>query len=233
MMFGALSLACSPWDKSGRRQHALARGWAGTLLRFSGSPVTFLHADRIDLSAPAVYAVNHLSYMDTPVIFSCLRFQFRILARHDLFKIPFMGWHLNRSGQIPVDSSSLRSQVASLNRGVAALKSGMPLVVFPEGGRSEDGLLKSFMSGPAWMAIRAQVPLVPLALIGTRELLPMHVYHLRPRPLLLVCGEPVPTTGLASKDAGLLTERLHAAIWSMYQQYSEQEAAAAEVVSQV
>lgn len=214
--FGAASLAVSRWDSSGRRQHTIASRWARALLRISGSPVTLLHGERLSRFPAAVYAANHLSYMDTPVIFGKLPFQFRILARHDLFRIPFMGWHLRRSGQIPVDSSSLRSQVASLNLGVAALKAGMPLVVFPEGGRSEDGLPHSFMSGPAWMAIRANVPIVPLTLVGTHELLPMHVYHLRPRPLLLIVGEPIPTQGLTSKDANALTERVHDAIALTY-----------------
>ena len=83
-----------------------------------------------------MYVSNHLSYMDTPVVLNKLPFQFRILARHDLFKIPFIGWYLQRSGQIPVDSTSLRSTLASLNRGVKALQAGMPLMIFPEGGRS-------------------------------------------------------------------------------------------------
>jgi 1-acyl-sn-glycerol-3-phosphate acyltransferase len=219
--FGSLSLTASLWDRSGRQQHAIARIWARTLLRISRSSAQVVGGEHLLRGAPAVYTANHLSYMDTPVIFSYLPFQFRILARHDLWKIPFMGWHLRRSGQIPVDSTSLRSQVGSLNRGVAALKSGMPLVVFPEGGRTSDGHLKSFMSGPAWMAIRAQVPVVPVALVGTYELLPMHVYHLRPRPLLLVVGEPISTTGLTTRDVDALTTQTHDAISAMYYRYSE------------
>ncbi|MHB1023372.1 MAG: lysophospholipid acyltransferase family protein [Acidobacteriaceae bacterium] len=231
-VFGSLSLTTSLWDRSGRQQHAIARAWARTLLRISGSPVTVIGAEHLQNQAAAVYTVNHLSYMDTPVIFSHLPFQFRILARHDLWKIPFMGWHLKRSGQIPVDSSSLRSQVGSLNRGVAALKAGMPLVVFPEGGRTSDGHPKSFMSGPAWMAVRAQVPIIPMALVGTYELLPMHVYHLRPRPLLLVVGEPIATTGLTTKDVDSLTAQTYDAISAMYYRYAELTAEAQEPAAQ-
>lgn len=232
VFFGSLSLTASLWDRSGRQQHAIARAWAKMLLQVSWSPVKVIGAERLQQNSAAVYTVNHLSYMDTPVIFSHLPFQFRILARHDLWKIPFMGWHLKRSGQIPVDSSSLRSQVASLNRGVAALKDGMPLVVFPEGGRTSDGHPKSFMSGPAWMAIRAQVPIVPMALVGTYELLPMHVYHLRPRPLLLVIGEPIPTMGLTTKDVDALTAQTHDAISEMYYRYSELTAEASQPAEQ-
>src|SRR5205085_829870 len=114
------------------------------------------------------------------------------------------------------DSSSSRSAIAGLLRGVGALKAGMRLFVFPEGSRSPDGRLRTSASGAAFMAIRAGVPLVPLALVGTYELLPIHVYSLRPRPLKLVVGEPISTDGLTTRDADALTVRLHAAIAEMY-----------------
>lgn len=114
-----------------------------------------------------------------------------------------------------------RSAVAGLLRGVAALKAGMPLVLFPEGSRSPDGHLQTAHSGCAFMALRAGVPLVPLALIGTYELLPIHVYSLRPRPLMIIVGDPIPTDGLTTKDADALTARLYDEIGKMYYQYSE------------
>lgn len=214
--FGSVSMLASIFDGSGRIQHAIAHAWGGALLRLAMSPVRVEGAENLSKMQTAVYAVNHLSYMDTPVLFAKLPFQFRILARHDLFKIPFIGWYLQRSGQIPVDSTSLRSTLASLNRGVKVLQSGMPLVIFPEGGRSSDGRLQNFLSGPAYMAIRAQVPIVPMALIGTYELMPMHTYHLQPRPLLLVVGEPISAAGYTSKMADALTERIRDRIAEMY-----------------
>jgi 1-acyl-sn-glycerol-3-phosphate acyltransferase len=111
--------------------------------------------------------------------------------------------------------------VAGLLRGVAALKAGMPLVLFPEGSRSPDGHPQAWASGCAFMAIRAGVPLVPLAMIGTYELLPIHVYSLRPRPLKVIVGDPIPTEGLTTRDADALTERLAGEIAKMYYQYSE------------
>ncbi|HXB63032.1 MAG TPA: lysophospholipid acyltransferase family protein [Acidobacteriaceae bacterium] len=222
--FGCVSLLCSLWDRSGRQQHAIAQVWARVLLWVVFSPVRIVNPENLQKHGAAVYVCNHLSYMDTPVLFSRLPFQFRILARHDLWKIPFIGWHLNRSGQIPVDSTNIRSTVTSLNLGVAALKSGMPLLVFPDGGRSADGSVRPFLAGSAWMAIRAGVPIVPLALVGTYELLPMHVYHLNPRPLLLVAGEPISTEGCTTKDADALTQRVFDAVSAMYYENSGHEA---------
>jgi 1-acyl-sn-glycerol-3-phosphate acyltransferase len=218
--FGTIALLASLFDASGRLQHRIARAWGTTVLRIAVSPVRLVGAENLRGVGPAVYAANHLSYMDTPVILSKLPFQFRILARHELFRIPFIGWYLRRSGQIAVDSTSLRANLASLNRGADTVKRGMSLVLFPEGGRSADGRLQPFHSGAAIMAIRAQAPLVPLALIGTYELMPMHTYHLHPRPLLLVVGKPIPTTGCTTRQADQLLEQVVASIHQMFAQHS-------------
>lgn len=219
--FGSIALLASLLDRTGRIQHAIAHAWGGALLRLTLSPVRVIGAENFRKAPTAVYAANHLSYMDTPVVLGKLPFQFRILARHDLFKLPFIGWYLQRSGQIPVDSTSLRSTLASLNRGVKVLEAGMPLVIFPEGGRSPDGRPQPFLSGPAYMAIRARVPIVPMALVGTYELMPMHTYHLQPRPLLLIVGEPIPTTEYTTKMADALIQRVFRSIAQMYADYAD------------
>src|SRR5215469_15130560 len=147
--FGSISLIAGLWDKSGRQQHFIARTWARVLLRLTLSPVTVEGLERLQplrregsRRPLAVYASNHLSYYDTPMLFAKLPFQFRILAKASLWKLPFIGWYLNRSGQVPIDQSSARAGVASLMRGVKTLDAGLPLMIFPEGGRSGSGKLK-------------------------------------------------------------------------------------------
>jgi len=214
--FGTLSLVCGVWDKSGRQQHAIASVWARVLLRIAMSPVKLEHAERLSVGGAAVYASNHLSYYDTPVLFAKLPFQFRILAKAPLWKIPFIGWYLERSGQVPIDQSSGRAGVVSLGRGARTLEAGMPMVIFPEGGRAFNGELQPMLAGAAWMAIKAQVPLVPLTLVGTYELLPIHVYALKPRPVKLIVGEPISTIGMSTRDAEALTDRLRGIIHETY-----------------
>jgi 1-acyl-sn-glycerol-3-phosphate acyltransferase len=218
--FGCVSLLCGLWDKSGQQQHAIARAWANVLLWISLSPVKLVGRERLHVHEVAVYASNHLSYYDTPVLFAKLPFQFRILAKKSLWTVPFVGWYLNRSGQVAIDAKSGRSAIAGLLRGAKTLEHGMPLVIFPEGGRAEHGLMTPFQSGAAFMAIRAQVPLVPLALIGTYEMLPIHTYHLTPRPLKIVVGDAIPTAGLTTRDADEITERLFRAISALYAEHS-------------
>jgi 1-acyl-sn-glycerol-3-phosphate acyltransferase len=172
--------------------------------------------EKIDLLKPQVYVVNHLSALDIPVLYAYLPFQFRILAKKELFRYPFMGWHLHRSGQIPVVLENPKASVRSLTRAVAALKQGMSLVVFPEGGRSPDGQLHPFMGGAFYAAIRAQVDVVPMALVGTYEMLKMNTWHIKPAPLYLLVGEPISTAGLTSRDLEKVTSRAHDVIAQLY-----------------
>jgi 1-acyl-sn-glycerol-3-phosphate acyltransferase len=219
---GSLSLLVSLVDKHGRAQHRIARVWARSLLFFAGCSLRICGKENLHRNSVAVYASNHTSYMDTPVVFAALPFQFRILAKKELWPIAFIGWYLDRSGQIPIDTRNPRSTLSSLSVGVKALRAGMPLFVFPEGGRTPNGELQNFLSGAAYLAIRAQVPLVPIALSGVYDLLPMHTRHLYPGELTLTAGEAIDTAGMTVRQTDELTERLRARI----QELSGQPAAA-------
>jgi 1-acyl-sn-glycerol-3-phosphate acyltransferase len=172
MVFGSLALAASLFDKHGRLQHRIARVWARASVFLSGSGLQVIGLENIPAET-AVFASNHTSYMDTPVVFASLPFQFRILAKKELWGLPFIGWYLDRSGQIPIDTENPRTTLSSFAAGVRTLRDGLSVFVFPEGGRTPDGNLKTFLNGAAFLAIRAKVPLVPIALIGVRELLPI------------------------------------------------------------
>lgn len=205
---GSLSLLASLFEKDGSVQHSIARLWARGSVACSFAPLTIRGAENLRKCPVAVYASNHTSYMDTPVLFATLPFQFRILARKELWQIPFIGWHLNRSGQIPIAIGDTHASLSSLGAGARALRGGMPLLVFPEGGRTSDGHLRPFLSGAAFLAIRAQVPLVPIALRGVYDLLPIHTHHFFPCPLTLSVGEPIDTKGMTIRQVNDLTETL-------------------------
>ena len=231
--FGSLSLLASLFEKDGSLQHRIAQMWARVSVAISGCPVTVLGGENLRKGLVGVYACNHLSYMDTPVIFSLLPFQFRIVARHDLWKLPFIGWHLRRSGQVPVNVDNPRASISSLGSAVKTLKSGMPLFIFPEGGRTSDGHPAAFLNGPAFMAIRAQVPVVPMALIGTHELLPIHAGEFYPVPITLAVGEPIETKDYSIRQVDELTARLSEAICRLYYEHSYLEAPAKMAIEDI
>lgn len=217
--FGSVSLISSLWDKSGRLQHRIAQRWGRVVTWISGASVSVVNREKLN-GRVAVYVANHLSYADTPVIFGVLPFQFRIVARHDLFKMPFIGWHLTRSGQVPVNVANPRASISSLGSAVKTLKLGMPVFIFPEGGRTETGHVENFLNGPAFMAIRAGVPIVPMALIGTHELLPIHSAEFHPVPVTLVVGEPIETAGYWIRRMEELTGRVRDSISRLYYEHS-------------
>jgi 1-acyl-sn-glycerol-3-phosphate acyltransferase len=227
--FASLAVLASLFEKRGIWQHRIAQAWARVGVFISGARLTVYGREHLN-GEPAVYICNHLSYMDTPVIFSALPFQFRIVARHDLWKIPFIGWWLGRSGQVPVDVSNPRASISSLIGAVRTLKAGMPLFIFPEGGRTLDGKMAKFMNGPAFMAVHAHLPIVPMALIGTHELLPIHTHTIHKVPVALAVGEPIQTQGMTTKQVNELTTRLEQRVAALYDEHSWQQTSSAPPV---
>jgi 1-acyl-sn-glycerol-3-phosphate acyltransferase len=221
VVLGTVSLITSLWDRDGHQQHRIARFWSWLILKTIHSPLTISGLDKIDKTKPHLYAVNHLSAMDIPALYVALPFQFHILAKKSLFHYPFLGWHLRRSGQIPVDAESALASMRSLNRAAESLKGGMPLVIFPEGGRCRDGHLQPFMPGGFYVAIKSGADIVPMALVGTFELLPMNTFHIQPRPLYLLVGEPISSKGYTSRQVDQLSAVVHKAIADLY--YSKAE----------
>jgi 1-acyl-sn-glycerol-3-phosphate acyltransferase len=217
VVMGTLSLLSSFVDRDGSIQHWFARSWSWLILKTVFSPATVIGRENLP-EGPVVIAANHQSAMDIPLLYVYLPTQFRIVAKIELFKYPFMGWHLTRSGQIAVDEKNVRANLKTLQRGVETLKHGMPLVVFPEGGRTPDGAIKPFMAGAFYMAIKAGVPVVPVAIVGTFEVLRMWSYIIRPGKLQLVIGKPIPTHGFSTRDMEGLSEKVKAAIEDMYYQ---------------
>jgi 1-acyl-sn-glycerol-3-phosphate acyltransferase len=228
VILGTLSLLSSFFDHAGRIQHNLARLWSWLILRTASSPLAVQGLDRIDLAQPAIYAANHSSALDIPVLYVGLPFQFRILAKIELFRLPFVGWHLKRSGQIAIDRTDARHSMRSLSAAAQTVKAGMPLVVFPEGGRSTDGHLQPFLGGVFYVAIKAQVPIVPMAIVGAFEALPMNTYVIHPNQFRLIAGDPIPTTGLVSRDMEALSARVRQAMSDLFYAHSKLPAPAAE-----
>lgn len=215
---GAISLTGSFFDRDGSFQHAMAKLWSRGILAVSFTPVTVENPER--LVGPCVVAANHISAFDIPVLYTHLPMQFRIVANKPLFKIPFVGWHLRRSGQIPIDRSTMKTTIKTLHVAVEDLKQGLSVVIFPEGGRSPSGRIDKFMNGAFYVAIKAQAPVLPVAIVGTYEVLPMNTFHIMPRPLLMRVGEAIPTSGLTLRDVDTLADRVKAVIEEMYYEKS-------------
>ena len=216
LVLGILALPGGMFDQSGRRLHWFSRAWSWLIMKTILSPVKVTGLEKIDTSKPHVYAANHASAMDIPVLYVYLPFQFRIVFKKELLAYPVVGWQLRRSGQVCIDQQKPTNSIAAIRSAVKSLKAGMPLVIFPEGGRTPDGEIKPFLPGAFFLALKAQVDIVPVALIGTYELLPMDTYHIKCRPLEMRVGDPISTAGLTMRDLEGVSEKVRRAMEELY-----------------
>jgi 1-acyl-sn-glycerol-3-phosphate acyltransferase len=216
VVLGIVSIPVSLLGEKGRILHGFARFWSLLIMKIIRSPTTVIGLDKIDPSKPHVYAVNHASALDIPVLYVYLPFQFRIAFKKELLAYPIVGWHLKRSGQVCVDQQNPAASIGSIRSALKSLKGGVPLVIFPEGGRTPDGQVKPFLPGAFFLAIKAQVDIVPVALVGTYELLPMNTYHIKCRPLEMRVGQPISTARYTLRDMEELSDRVHQAVEDLY-----------------
>ncbi|HEY1204828.1 MAG: lysophospholipid acyltransferase family protein [Bryobacteraceae bacterium] len=207
-LMGTVSMVVSIFDSSGRTQHRVARAWARILLGIAGARIRVEGGERIASGSSYVIVANHLSFMDIPVILAHIPVEIRFLAKRSLFKSPFIGPHLRRAGHLPVEREDVRASLKSMAEAAQIIRNrGISVLIFPEGGRSPDGM-REFREGAAYIAIKAGVSAVPVALDGTRQILPMGSIHMKPGEVVLRIGDPIPVDGLKIHDRHALTEEL-------------------------
>ena len=194
-------------DYGGRLQHAIARRWGRMLMAVFLIEVRVSGSKGLDPEQPYVLASNHFSLIDTPLMFGFMPVPFRILARDGLWKIPFIGWHISRAGHLPVNRENPRRAVQNIAYAAEKVREGRSILVFPEGCRRRGEKAPRFKTGAAHIAIRAGVPIVPIAISGTRAILPPGSYHLRPDLAEIRMGEPI-KTGDSHWTARRLTHEL-------------------------
>jgi 1-acyl-sn-glycerol-3-phosphate acyltransferase len=220
VVFGSVSLVVSLFDATGRGQHACARVWARSLLLFAGVRVVVRGLENIAPGRTYIFAANHQSYMDIPVAFARLPVNFRIMAKASLFHIPFLGWHLRRSGHLLVERDNPLRAARSLLAAASHIRSGTPVFVFPEGGRSPDGHFQEFKAGMFLLAIKAGVPVIPVTLNGTRAVLKMRSWNIRPGRVEMILHAPIPTEGLHFRAAQELSARVRDTIAAAFDEVS-------------
>ena len=216
VVLGTICIPVSYFGDRARIMHGFARFWTKLIMKTIASPVMVSGLEKIDATKPYVYAANHGSALDIPVLFANLPFQFRIVFKKELLSYPMVGWYLKSSRQVCIDQQNPSRSTTDIRSAVKSLKAGMPLVILPEGGRTPDGELKPFLPGAFFLALKAQVDVVPVALIGTFETLPMNTFHIKSRPLEMRVGEPMPTAGLTTRDLEALSAKVHQAMEELY-----------------
>jgi 1-acyl-sn-glycerol-3-phosphate acyltransferase len=212
IVMGTISLALAPFDRTGELQHACARIWCRMVAFTIGARITMHGTDNVKPGQPYVYMANHSSLIDTPALFAYLPYQFKIMAKKELFYVPFMGWHLWTSGNFPIERGDAQRTAKSVRAVIDGIKAGKSLAVFPEGSRTPDGRLQDFKPGTFKIAVRAGVPIVPVSIRGTYALLPKTTLAPRPGRVDVFIGTPIPTAGFDEKAVPDLIAKTRSAI---------------------
>lgn len=178
----------------------LARWWGRTICRLAGVRPRINGLANLDGKRPYIFVANHQSQFDIFVLQGYFEYDFRWLAKKELFQIPLLGWGMRRSGYIPVDRGHGRQALASLGVAAQRIAAGTSVVIFPEGTRSPDGQLLPFKAGGMVLAIKAGVEVVPMAIAGTHEILPKGRLLPRPGSVCIEIGRPIASSAYNLKQ---------------------------------
>ena len=205
IVLGAVSLASSLLDRRGHAAHWCARIWSWLILATTGVRVHVTGTERVARDRAYVFVANHQSIYDIPILFSMLPFQLRIIAKASLGSFPVLGWHLRYTGHLLVHRG--RHGATALNLVAGLIDRGHSLLVFPEGTRSADGEVGGFKGGVFLMAVEADLPIVPVAVIGSRHVMLKGRLMTCPGEVEVVVHDPLPTRGLTREDVRTLADR--------------------------
>lgn len=215
IVFAILAIPLSQLPHGGRWFQRCSKGWSALILGASGVRLKVLHPDRMRADGNYVIASNHESFTDIPVLFAALSMPVRFLAKRNLFRVPFLGWAMAAAGFVPVDRADRTHGKETLDTALSRLRDESSLVVFPEQTRTRTGELSPFKSGAAVFAIKAGMPLLPVGIAGTFQVLRRDSFWISPGVVTVAVGDPLSVEGKSTRDRAAVTAALRAAIESL------------------
>ena len=198
IILGTIAIILGIFDKSGNKSHKVAALWSRLICRWNGIKVEITGTENILVGQPQIFIANHQSYYDIFALAGYLAVQLRWVSKAVLFRIPFMGWGMSAAGYIPVERNNRKQSYQAFLNTLEAIKAGSSVVVFPEGTRSEDGNIGVFKKGSQLLAQRAKVPMVPVTIVGTRDIIRKGSMLIHPKVVQIIIS---PCITLEGKDA--------------------------------
>ncbi|HXG55337.1 MAG TPA: lysophospholipid acyltransferase family protein [Vicinamibacterales bacterium] len=210
IVLGTISLFSTLVDRSGNAAHRCARAWAWLILKTTGVRVSVTGLEHLDPGRSYVFAANHQSIYDIPIVFASIPAELRIVAKASLGRIPFMGWHLHRAGHLLVNRRNPGPDI--VQKMARLVREGSSLIVFPEGTRSMDGLVGRFKKGSFAVAVDAKLPVVPVSIAGSRHVMLKGRLMVCPGHVVLTVHPPIATSGLAREEIPPFVERVRSIV---------------------
>jgi len=220
LVLGTLVIIAYLFDRSGKKGHRIARRWAKIALLSTGVKVKVEGLEQIQGKGPYIFMSNHQGGYDIFALHGHLPFDFKWLAKKELFSIPFFGWTLTAAGYISIDRKGSRDTVRAMNEAAQKIQDGMSVVIFPEGSRSPDGLIQPFKKGGFTLAIKSKVPIIPVAIVGSREIMPKGKMTVNPGKITIRIGPTIETRELSLQDWKALMGKVAESISKDFQSIS-------------
>ena len=199
-VIGAISAGLSFLDKTGNKSHLGGRIWGESIIDVSGITVKVNGMHNITPGKSYIYMPNHQSNFDIPILMARLKVQFRWLAKAELFHIPFFGFVIKSIGCISIDRSNREKAIKSLKQAAETIRNGTSVVIFPEGTRSKDGSILPFKKGGIMLSITAGIPIIPVVITGTNQIMPKNKLNIKPGPVVIDILEPVETASYTGRN---------------------------------
>jgi len=212
LVLGFLALITYPFDRKGRVVHHYARLWGQVALLANRVKVKIEGMENLNGKGPYVFMSNHQGSYDIFALLGHLPYQFKWLAKKELFSIPFFGWTMAAAGYISIDREGTRETVEAMNVAAQKIRDGMSVVIFPEGSRSPDGSIQPFKKGGFTLAVKSKVPVVPIAISGSRDIMPKDKLTTAAGEIRMFVDHPIETQHCSSKDRELLMKKVRETI---------------------
>jgi 1-acyl-sn-glycerol-3-phosphate acyltransferase len=211
-LFSAYAILVSLVFPGENRVHLVARTWARIMLALSGTKVEVTGAENVLADKPQVFMANHLSNFDIFIVLANIPGQFRWIAKKELFRFPLFGTAMRRAGYIEIDRQHHERALQSLDEAARKIREGKSVMTFPEGTRSRDGRIQPFKQGIFHLAIKAGVPIVPITIIGSGEIMPKRSLRVKPGTIRMIIDKPIDVTGYTIENRAALIELVRGVI---------------------
>jgi 1-acyl-sn-glycerol-3-phosphate acyltransferase len=213
IVLGTCGIVLALFGASPRVVHFnIAVPWAKVILKVCGVKVSVEGLENIPKEVPTIFMVNHVSYFDIFILLARLPVDFKFIVKQELMRIPILGHAMRRAGYIGIEREDPRKALKSMQEAAERIRNGASVLIFPEGTRSSDGSLQSFKAGGFHLTLKSGCDIVPMTIIGSRDIVPKGSWTINKGSIHLIVGPPISLQGYSRRNMGELMERVRSAM---------------------